>query len=68
MSRLAQLLDDGARFDAEFAGGLSNHLPMALVSLKRLGADDRRLAEFAAGYSARLEPAPPAATWPAGEP
>ena len=67
MTALKTLLDGGARFDAEYRGGLSNHLPMALLALRRLGADDARLAAFAASYAARLEPAPPAAEWPAGE-
>ena len=67
-----ELLDHSAQFDAEFhsAGftGLSNHLPMALAALKRLGADDARLAEFVARYSRRLRPAPADEAWPAGEP
>jgi len=66
------LLDASGQYDAEFDSaeftGLSNHLPMALAALKRLGADDARLAEFAAGYSQRLRPAPAAAEWPAGDP
>jgi hypothetical protein len=67
-----ELLDASGQYDAEFDSeqftGLSNHLPMALAALKRLGADDARLAEFAAGYSRRLRPAPAAAEWPAGDP
>jgi hypothetical protein len=65
---LRQLLDDGARFDAEYQGGLSNHLPMALCALKRLGAKDARLASFAELYAQRLVPAPSASPWPAGAP
>jgi hypothetical protein len=68
VTRLRTLLDDTARFDAEYRGGLSNHLPMALLALQRLGADEARLAAFAAAYAQRLDPAPPAAEWPAGEP
>lgn len=64
---LLSLLDDGARFDAEYRGGLSNHLPMALLALRRLGADETRLAAFAAGYAQRLEAARPLAAWPAGD-
>lgn len=64
---LAGLLDAGARFDAEYRRGLSNHLPMALVALQRLGADDTRLGAFAANYAQRLEAAPAAETWPAGD-
>jgi len=62
------LLDASGHFDAEYGGSLSNHLPMALAALKRLGADDARLAEFAARYRTRLRPAPPQAEWPAGQP
>lgn len=61
-------LDDAARFDPEFDAGLSSHLPMALVALDRLGADDARLAAFAERYARRLRPAPPAEGWPPGDP
>lgn len=64
---LVGLLDDGARFDAEYRRGLSNHLPMALVALQRLGADDARLGAFATHYAQRLEAAPAAVAWPAGD-
>lgn len=65
---LRALLDQGERFAPEYAGGLSNHLPMALVALKSLGADDARLAAFAQAYAVRLQAAPPAQAWPAGVP
>lgn len=69
---LMDLLDASGQYDAEFDSAdftaLSNHLPMALAALKRLGADDARLAAFAARYSQRLRPAPAAAEWPAGQP
>jgi hypothetical protein len=65
---LRGLLDDSARFDAEYGPSLSNHLPMALVALHRLGAGDDRLAAFAATYGARLHAMPPAEPWPAGDP
>ncbi len=64
---LRTLLDDGRCFGPEYAGGLSNHLPMALVALASLGAGDARLAGFAARYASRLVAAPAAAEWPAGE-
>lgn len=67
-SALAELLDAGAAHDAEYAGGLSNHLPMALVALKRLGADDAQLRAFAEAHGSRLEPAPAPTLWPAGDP
>lgn len=64
---LAALLDAGALLDAEYDGGLSNHLPMALHALQRLGAGPQRLASFADTYARRLVPAPPATPWPAGD-
>ncbi len=57
-----------ARWDAEYGGSLSSHLPMALTALVRLGASDERLAEFATRYAKKLHAAPPAEPWPAGEP
>lgn len=57
----------GAAHDAEYADGLSNHLPMALVALHRLGAGATRLQAFAAGYAQRLRPAPPPQAWVPGE-
>ena len=66
--RLARLLDDGARHAPEFDGGLSNHLPMALLALHRLGASGEQMAAWKARYATRLEPAPPAQAWPAGDP
>jgi Questin oxidase-like len=55
-STLAELLDDELAFDATTGTRLSNHLPMALVALERLGADDARLTEFAQRYRSRLVP------------
>jgi len=64
---LARLITDNARWAPEYQGGLSNHLPMALVALQRLGADDARLQAFADRYAKRLEPAPPHSPWAAGD-
>ena len=50
------LLADSQRFSAKFGGGMFNHLPMALLALDRLGADEARLREFAAMYSRKLRP------------
>ncbi len=61
-----QLLQ-AARWDAEYGSSLSNHLPMALTALARLGASDERLAAFAERYAQKLHAAPPAEAWPAGE-
>jgi hypothetical protein len=63
---LLERLTQAARLDSEYGRGLANHLPMALASLARLGADEARLAAFEAGYVGRLKLAPPARAWPAG--
>lgn len=60
-------LTDARRFDAEYGASLTNHLPMALTALARLGASDERLAEFAEHYARRLHAAPPDEAWPAGD-
>ncbi len=65
---LREQLDLSARYDAEYGHNLASHLPMALVALARLGADEQRLAAFAERYATRLRPAPPAEPWPSGEP
>jgi hypothetical protein len=65
---LRQGLEEAARFDAEYGASLSNHLPMALVALARLGADGARLQAFSAHYARRLHAAPPPEPWPAGDP
>ncbi len=57
---LAGLLDDELDYDATTGTQLSSHLPMALVALDRLGADDARLAGFAERYRTRLVPVPDA--------
>jgi hypothetical protein len=41
---------------------------MALLALQRLGADDTHLTAWHGRYAARLEPAPAAQAWPAGDP
>ena len=64
---LHALLDANLQLDAEYCGGLANHLPMALVALQALGASDARLAAFAATYRRKLVPAPASVDWPAGE-
>lgn len=54
---LADLLArNRALFSPAYHGELSNHLPMCLIALARLGADDERLASFAATYEKQLEP------------
>lgn len=51
---LQHLLDAGLAHASEYRGGLSNHLPMALTALQRLGAGDARLRAFAADSATRL--------------
>ena len=65
---LRHLLKSVLRFDAEYGASLSNHLPMALTALTRLGASDERLHEFAQRYARRLHEAPLIEPWPAGDP
>jgi hypothetical protein len=66
---LAGLLDEGVRFDAEYRDRLSNHRPMALAALARLGASDERLVQWARRYeAAKLHAAPAPAPWPSGDP
>jgi hypothetical protein len=66
---LAELLDRQRAYHAEYRGGLSNHLPMALIALERMGAPPERLRGYARLYERRLEAAPeegralPAAEW-----
>jgi hypothetical protein len=52
VSALARLVAAARGRSAEFDPFMANHLPMALVILDRLGADDRRLESFAAAYEA----------------
>lgn len=64
---LRSLLDEGVAFDCEFGGGRSNHRPMVLAALTRLGATVQQLTSFDAQYRRRLEPAPADEAWPAGD-
>lgn len=65
---LREQLRQAAAYDAEYGAGLSNHLPMALVALARLGAGEERLATFRARYAQRLHAVPPMEPCPAGDP
>ncbi len=64
---LVSLLDASLARSPEFGEALSSHLPMALVALARLGANDARLRRFDTTYGQRLGAAPPPAAWPLGE-
>lgn len=62
---LHELLTTGRRYAPEYTGALSNHLPMALVALHRLGADGEQLRVFFDDYTRRLSLLPPGGTPPA---
>lgn len=68
MTTLQARLNQATQWDAETTGDLSNHLPMALAALHRLGASDERLGQYTARYTPRLHPAPAIEPWPAGNP
>jgi hypothetical protein len=53
---LDALLTDGDRFAPTYGSGLSNHLPMVLVALDRLGAAPAELEAHVQHYARRLEP------------
>lgn len=55
---LNTLLDAAADLGPEYGGHLSSHLPMALVALHALGADDHRLRQFFDEHRRRLPPVP----------
>jgi hypothetical protein len=57
---LSELLEHQRAYHAEYRGGLSNHLPMALIALERMGAPPERLRQYARLYERRLEFAPDA--------
>lgn len=54
MSALAAWLRDGLAWGAEYADQLSNHLPMNLTALVRIGADETQCERFIASYTPRL--------------
>lgn len=54
---LENLLTEGRSYDLFYGENLlSDHLPMALTSLRRLGASNAELIEFRKTYAAKLEP------------
>jgi hypothetical protein len=53
---LDALLTGGERFAPTYGNGLSNHLPMVLIALDRLGASPAELKAHAQHYARRLEP------------
>ncbi len=67
---LPAVLADSLRYDAEYATRLSNHLPMLLVALHRLGASDAHLQTAGARYASQhhLHAMPPLQAWSPGDP
>lgn len=57
---LRKLLKSDRRFAAEYNSRLSNHLPMALIALFRLGASESQITTFGEMYLRRLAPVPEA--------
>jgi len=53
---LHRLLDRNLLLPAEYADGLTSHLPMALHALDRMGADAARLQRFFDTYATRFDP------------
>jgi Questin oxidase-like len=68
MKTLIELLDQSLAFDAEYQSKLSNHLPMLLAALQRLGASDAQLTAALQRYSAQLQAMPALQAWPLGDP
>ncbi len=60
-AELTRLIGKAREFSFEFPVLLSNHLPMVLICLRRMGATDQRLNEFFEFYrvSNKLVPPPP---------
>jgi len=58
MSILAKFLTDAAIYSPEYGGGLSNHLPMALVALDQMGATPAQLNEYRRSHVSWLEKLP----------
>jgi len=62
---LHRLLDRNLLLPAEYGGGLTSHLPMALHALARMGADAARLQRFFDLYAARFASPKPTGDAPA---
>jgi len=53
---LNDLLTESKKFSTEYGRQLSNHLPMALIALDRLGASEEQARKFFGNYSKMLRP------------
>jgi hypothetical protein len=49
-AKLNHLLSESRNFGCEYQDALSNHLPMALIALNRIGASDDQLSKFYSSY------------------
>src|SRR5216117_3952855 len=66
MSILAKLLTQSEIYGPEYRGGLSNHLPMALVALDQMGATPGQLSDYQHTHVSWLEKLPEGAPAPTG--
>jgi len=70
LTTLQERLNQATQWDAETTGDPSNHLPMALAALHRLGASAACLDKYTSRYTPRPRPrlhlAPAIEAWPAG--
>ena len=55
-NNLDGLLKEGRAYGVIYGNRLANHLPMALIALDRMGADEEKMRTFAKRYSRKLEP------------
>lgn len=51
----SKLLDSGKKYDITYGNGLSNHLPMGLIALDKMGAGEYKLQEFYDEYKQKLK-------------
>ena len=52
---MKKLLEQSFKYGAEYKGQLTNHLPMAIIALFKMGAKEERIKSFIDFYSAKLE-------------
>lgn len=55
---LKSLLAKTRHYHPSYQGGLSNHCPMTLIALERMGAAPQRVENYALAYLKEMEPAP----------
>ena len=52
---IAEIIDRHRIFDVEYYHQFTNHLPMSLIALYKMGADEERIERFASFYIKRLK-------------